>query len=82
MAKRPCLPKQKLSRQKSKMLMRSGGELDDMMLGSLIEKFRKGGKAKRLARNAETGIETKQAYKMGGGTRNTYSGPAQQKNRK
>jgi hypothetical protein len=35
----------KLSRQKSKLLMRSGGELAEMVMGS-IEKFSKGGKKK------------------------------------
>jgi len=68
------MPSQKLSRQKSKLLMRSGGELDDMMFGSITEKMRHGGNAKRLARNAETGKESKQSYKLGGGTHNTYSG--------
>ena len=55
------MPSQKLSRQQSKLLMRSGGELDDMMFGSVTEKMRKGGNAKRLARNAETGKESKQS---------------------
>ncbi|MGK0255751.1 MAG: hypothetical protein ACI81I_000357, partial [Arcobacteraceae bacterium] len=41
--KRSCLPKQKLTRQKSKLLMRSGGELDDIMMSSIIEKMNKGG---------------------------------------
>tara|TARA_R110002167_G_scaffold89681_1_gene241940 strand:+ start:378 stop:689 length:312 start_codon:yes stop_codon:yes gene_type:complete len=68
------MPSQKLTRQQSKLLMRSGGELDDMMLGSITEKMRHGGNAKRLARNAETGKESKQSYKLGGGTHNTYSG--------
>lgn len=68
------MPSQKLTRQQSKLLMRTGGELDQMMFGSVTEKMRKGGDAKRLARNAETGKETKQAYKLGGGTHNTYSG--------
>ena len=68
------MPLQKLSRQQSKLLMRSGGELDDMMFGSITEKMRHGGNAKRLARNAETGKESKQSYKLGGGTHNTYSG--------
>ena len=68
------MPSQKLSRQQSKLLMRSGGELDDMMFGSITEKMRHGGNAKRLARNAETGKESKQSYKLGGGTHNTYSG--------
>ena len=68
------MPSQKLSRQQSKLLMRSGGELDDMMFGSITEKMRYGGNAKRLARNAETGKESKQSYKLGGGTHNTYSG--------
>ena len=68
------MPSQKLSRQQSKLLMRSGEELDDMMFGSITEKMRHGGNAKRLARNAETGKESKQSYKLGGGTHNTYSG--------
>ena len=68
------MPSQKLSRQQSKLLMRSGGELDDMMFGSITEKMRHGGNAKRLARNVETGKESKQSYKLGGGTHNTYSG--------
>ena len=49
------MPSQKLTRQQSKLLMRTGGELDQMMFGSVTEKMRKGGNAKRLARNAETG---------------------------
>ena len=68
------LPSQKLTRQQSKLLMKSGGELDQMMFGSVTEKMRKGGDAKRLARNVETGKERKQPYKLGGGTHNTYSG--------
>jgi|TARA_R110000803_G_C11964491_1_gene319087 hypothetical protein len=44
---RPCLSVGKLSRQKSKLLMRSGGELDEMILGN-IEKFPKGGAKKKL----------------------------------
>jgi len=68
------MPSKKLTRQQSKLLMRSGGELDDMMFGSITEKMRHGGNAKRLARNAETGKESKQSYKLGGGTHNTYSG--------
>ena len=58
---RPCLPKQKLSRQKSKMLMRTGGELENMMLNSVVEKMNKGGNAKRLAYSNETGQETMQS---------------------
>jgi hypothetical protein len=34
----------------------------------------KGGNAKRLAYNNETGQESMQEYKLGGGTHNTYSG--------
>jgi len=64
---RACLPKQKLSRQKSKMLMRTGGELDDMMQGSYTEKMRKGGDAERIVQD-KTGKEKKQKYKMGGWT--------------
>jgi|TARA_R110000751_G_C13707697_1_gene474056 hypothetical protein len=44
---RPCLSVGKLSRQKSKLLMSSGGELDEMILGN-IEKFPKGGAKKKL----------------------------------
>jgi hypothetical protein len=64
---RACLPKQKLSRQKSKMLMRTGGELEDMMQGSYTEKMRKGGDAERIVQD-KTGKEKKQKYKMGGWT--------------
>lgn len=45
--RRNVLPNQKLTRQKSKLLMRSGGELDEMILGN-IEKFPKGGAKKKL----------------------------------
>jgi hypothetical protein len=61
------LKPQKMTRQKTKLLMRSGGELDDMMLGSVVEKMRKGGKAKRVVKN-EDGSEKMQEYKMGGWT--------------
>ena len=64
---RPCLPKQKLSRQKSKMLMRTGGELEDMMQGSYTEKMRKGGDAERIVQD-RSGKDKKQKYKMGGWT--------------
>lgn len=65
--KRPGLPKQKISRQKSKMLLRTGGELEDMMLGSVQEKMRKGGDAERVVQDRD-GKEKKQKYKMGGWT--------------
>ena len=68
------MPMSSLSRQESKLLMRDGAAIDDMMFGSLTEKMRKGGNAQRIARNAETGKESKQSYKLGGGTHNTYSG--------
>jgi hypothetical protein len=64
---RPCLQKQKLSRQKSKMLMRTGGELEDMMQGSYTEKMRKGGDAERIVQD-RSGKDKKQKYKMGGWT--------------
>lgn len=64
---RPCLPKQKISRQKSKMLLRTGGELEDMMLGSVQEKMRKGGDAERIVQD-RSGKDKKQKYKMGGWT--------------
>lgn len=41
------LPVGKLSRQKAKLLMRSGGELAEMIMGN-IEKFPKGGSKKKL----------------------------------
>ena len=57
--KRPGLSVGKMSRQRTKLLMKStGGELDELIMGK-IEKFKKGGKAKK---------------KLGGGTHNTYSG--------
>jgi hypothetical protein len=63
--KRPCLPKQKISRQKSKMLLRTGGELEDMMLGSVQEKMRKGVETERVVQGRD-GKSKKQKYKMGG----------------
>ena len=63
--KRPCLPKQKISRQKSKMLLRTGGELEDMMLGSVQEKMRKGVETERVVQ-CRDGKSKKQKYKMGG----------------
>lgn len=68
------MPMSSLSRQESKLLMRDGAAIDEMMFGSLTEKMRKGGNAQRIARNAETGKETRQKYNLGGGTHNTYSG--------
>tara|TARA_R110002073_G_scaffold11280_6_gene51837 strand:+ start:364 stop:612 length:249 start_codon:yes stop_codon:yes gene_type:complete len=81
--KKQGLPYQKLTKQKSKLLCKqAGGELDDMIFGSMVEKMRKGGNAKRLSRNNETGQESMQEYKLGGGTHNTYSGPSKKKKRK
>ncbi len=68
------MPSQKLTRQESKLLMKTGAELDQMMLGSFTEKMRKGANAKRMARNNETGRDSYQEYKLGGGTHNTFSG--------
>tara|TARA_R100000951_G_scaffold112293_1_gene112420 strand:- start:3229 stop:3444 length:216 start_codon:yes stop_codon:yes gene_type:complete len=65
--RRNVLPNQKLTRQKSKLLMRSGGELEDMMLGSVVEKMRKGGNAERIVK-AKKGKDKKQKYKLGGWT--------------
>ena len=64
---RTILPNQKLTRQKSKLLMRSGGELDDMMLGSVVEKMRRGGNAERIVKDKK-GKDKKQKYKLGGWT--------------
>jgi|TARA_R110000796_G_scaffold185_15_gene771 hypothetical protein len=81
--KKQGLPYQKLTKQKSKLLCKqAGGELDDMIYGSMVEKMRKGGNAKRLSRNNETGQESMQEYKLGGGTHNTYSGSSKKKKRK
>lgn len=59
------LQQSKISKQQVKLLCREGGELDDAMIGSMVEKMRKGGDAMRYATNAE-GTTKKQAYKMGG----------------
>jgi len=55
----------KISKQSVKLLCRTGGELDDAMQGSMVEKMRKGGDAMRYAKSAD-GSTKKQAYKMGG----------------
>ncbi len=73
------LQQQKLTKQKAKLLLRQGGEMEDILYTSMVEKMRKGGDAERLTRDAETGIETSQAYKLGGGTHNTYSGKSSKK---
>jgi hypothetical protein len=70
------LQQQKLTKQRSKILCRrAGGELDDIMSGSMVEKMRKGGNAKRNAYKAEGG-ESMQEYKMGGWT---HSAPSKKK---
>lgn len=55
----------KISKQSVKLLCRKGGEIDDAMQGSMVEKMRKGGDAMRYATSAD-GSKQKQAYKMGG----------------
>jgi hypothetical protein len=55
----------KISKQKVKLLCREGGELDDAMYASIVEKMRKGGDAMRYATSAD-GSTKKQSYKMGG----------------
>ena len=47
--------------------MRTGGELEDMMQGSLTEKMRKGSNAERIVTDSK-GNGKKQKYKMGGWT--------------
>lgn len=59
------LQQSKISKQKIKLLCREGGELDDAMQGSMVEKMRKGGDAMRYVSTAD-GTTKKQAYKMGG----------------
>ena len=71
--KKQGLPHQKITKQRAKLLCkRAGGELDDIMSNSMIEKMRKGGNAKRLASKAD-GSESMQEYKMGGWTSSTSS---------
>ncbi len=60
--KRPCLPKQKISRQKSKMLLRTGGELEDMMLGSVQEKMRKGVETERVVDGTKETLKTARRF--------------------
>lgn len=72
----------KKTRQQAKMLLKFGKELDDIMMGSVIEKVRKGGDARRVVKDVESGIESYQAYKLGGGTHNTYSGKKKSKKKK
>jgi hypothetical protein len=55
----------KISKQSVKLLCRKGGEIDDAMQGSMVEKMRKGGDAMRYASTAD-GTRKKQTYKMGG----------------
>jgi hypothetical protein len=59
------LQQSKISKQSVKLLCRKGGELDDAMQGSMVEKMRKGGDAMRYVSDAD-GSRKKQAYKMGG----------------
>jgi len=74
--KRQGLQSQKMTKQKSKLLCKQGGgELDDIMYGSMVDKMKKGGNAKRLASKAD-GSESMQEYKMGGWT---SSGPSKNK---
>ena len=68
------MPMGKASRQQSKLLMKTyGSEMDQAMNDSLVEKMRLGNNAKRLVKMRD-GTERMQAYKLGGGTHNTYSG--------
>jgi hypothetical protein len=71
--KKQGLQYQKLTKQRAKLLCKQGGgELDDMMYGSMVEKMRKGGNAKRNVSKAD-GSESMQEYKMGGWTSSTSS---------
>jgi hypothetical protein len=78
--KRQGLQRPKMTKQKAKLMCkRAGGELDDIMYGSMVEKMTKGGSAKRNVYSAETGRESMQEYNLGGGTHNTYSGKRKKK---
>ena len=67
------LPIQKITKQKAKILCRQGGEMEDVLYTSMVEKMRKGGNAKRIARDAQSGMETMQEYKLGGWTHSGLS---------
>jgi hypothetical protein len=56
--------------------MPSRWEMEDVLYTSMVEKMRKGGNAKRIARDAQSGMETMQEYKLGGWT---HSGPSKGK---
>tara|TARA_B100000780_G_C21101713_1_gene444634 strand:- start:658 stop:891 length:234 start_codon:yes stop_codon:yes gene_type:complete len=56
------------NRQQSKLLMKAGADIDEMMFGGFQQKMRQGGSAKRMAYKAETGKESMQEYKIGGWT--------------
>ena len=78
--KKQGLQRQKMTKQKAKLMCKQGGgELDDIMYGSMVEKMNKGSKAKRNAYSAETGRESMQEYGLGGGTHNTYSGKSKKR---
>ena len=75
--KREGLKRQKLTKQRSKLLCKkAGGELDDLMFGSMVEKMQKGGNAKRNAFKGGTHQESLQDYKLGGWT---HSAPKKKK---
>ena len=61
------LPTQKAPKKGGNLLSSDGGELDKMMMGSILEKMQKGGNAKRVASKAD-GTEQLQEYKIGGWT--------------
>jgi|TARA_R100000084_G_C4633757_1_gene139861 hypothetical protein len=56
-----------MNKPQQSFLIEHGGELDEMMLGSLVKKMRDGSEAKRVVK-ASNGKEKMQAYKMGGWT--------------
>lgn len=62
-----ALPTQKTPKKGGNLLSSDGGELDKMMMGSILEKMQKGGNAKRIASKAD-GTEQLQEYKIGGWT--------------
>ena len=59
------------SRKDMKLLLKLGGDVDEIMMASMEDKMRKGGSAKRVASFASAGSKM-QEYKMGGWT---HSGP-------
>jgi hypothetical protein len=71
------LQQQKLTKQKAKLLIKQGGEMEDILYTSMVEKMRNGGDALRNVKDS-LGNESMQEYKLGGWT---HSGPPKGKSK-